>query len=55
MRRRLIEVLGVVAVSLAVIVLLKMAPFGVAGQAPASGAKTAWGDPDLQGIWTDQY
>ena len=67
MRRRLIEVLGVVAVILAVIVLLKVAPFGVAGQAPASGAKagttaitgpvpkTAWGDPDLQGIWTDDF
>jgi hypothetical protein len=67
MRRRLIEVLGVVAVILAVIALLKVAPFGVAGQAPASGAKagttairgpvpkTAWGDPDLQGIWTDDF
>jgi hypothetical protein len=53
MRRRLIEVLGVVAVILAVIVLLKVAPVGVAGQAPAT--KTAWGDPDLQGIWTDDF
>ena len=67
MRRRLLEVLGVVAVILAVIVLLKGVPVGVAGQAPAPGdkagttatagpaAKTAWGDPDLQGIWTDEF
>jgi hypothetical protein len=67
MRRRLLEVIGVVAVILAVIVLLKVVPVGVAGQAPAPGAKagttattgpatkTAWGDPDLQGIWTDDF
>ena len=53
MRRRLLEVLGVVGVILAVIVLLKVAPAGSATQAP--GSKTAWGDPDLQGIWTDDY
>src|SRR4051812_31648714 len=23
-------------------------------QAPASAPKTAWGEPDLQGIWTDE-
>ncbi len=58
MRRRLLAVLGVVAVILAVIVLLKVAPVGVAGQASAatgSATKTAWGDPDLQGIWTDEF
>jgi hypothetical protein len=53
MRKRLLEVLGVVGVILAVIVLLKVAPAGSATQ--ASGSKTAWGDPDLQGIWTDDY
>jgi len=56
MRKRLLEMLGVVAVILAVIVLLKMAPIGVAGQATTGAAsKTAWGDPDLQGIWTDDF
>ena len=67
MRRRLLEVLGVVAVILAVIILLKVAPVGLAGQSPGPGAKagttaragpapkTAWGDPDLQGIWTDEF
>jgi hypothetical protein len=56
MRRRLLAVLGVVAVILAVIVLVKVAPVGIAGQTPAGSAtKTAWGDPDLQGIWTDEF
>jgi len=53
MRKRLLKVLGVVAVILAVIVLLKMAPAGTASASTA--LKTAWGDPDLQGIWTDDY
>src|SRR5437870_3579518 len=59
MKRRLLEVFGVVAVIVVVIVLLKVAPVGVAGVAPASGGsgapKTGWGDPDLQGIWTDEF
>ena len=67
MRRRLFEALGVVAAILAVIVLLKVAQARVAGQASAPGTtagttatpgpvpKTAWGDPDLQGIWTDDF
>jgi hypothetical protein len=25
------------------------------GQAPPDGARTPWGEPDLQGIWTDPY
>jgi hypothetical protein len=65
MRRRLLEVLGVAAVILMVTVLLKLTPLRVAGQdatarAQAEGGakagsavKTPWGDPDLQGIWTD--
>jgi len=61
MKRRLLEVFGVVAVIVAVIVLLKVAPVGVASVAPASAgsggtaSKTGWGDPDLQGIWTDDF
>jgi len=58
MRRRLLAVLGVGALILAVIVLVKVAPVGVAGQTSAatgSSTKTAWGDPDLQGIWTDEF
>src|SRR5580704_10672601 len=45
------------------VVVLKLAPVRVAGQtaapkpAAATGAaiKTSWGEPDLQGIWTDEY
>jgi hypothetical protein len=67
MRRRFLEVIGVAAVFMAVIVLLKLTPVHVTGQASrptaaAGGAattgpapKTAWGEPDLQGIWTDEY
>ncbi len=53
MRKRLLEVLAVVGMVLAVIVLLKVAPARSAST--AQGLKTGWGDPDLQGIWTDDY
>jgi len=52
MRKRLLPVLGVVGVIIAVIILLKVAP---AGSATPQGSRTGWGDPDLQGIWTDDY
>src|ERR1700682_4565011 len=51
----------------AVIGLLKLTAVPVAGQTPTAPAKagaaakagpapkTPWGDPDLQGIWTDDY
>src|ERR1700752_3100162 len=52
MRKRLIPVLGVVGVILAVIILLRVAP---AGSATPQGSRTSWGEPDLQGIWTDEY
>ncbi len=56
MRQRMLELLGVVAVIITVVGLVS-----VAGQAPRTGAqtgpapKTSWGEPDLQGIWTDDY
>ena len=53
MRKRLLEVLAVVGMVLAVIVLLKVAPARSAST--TQGTKTGWGDPDLQGIWTDDY
>jgi len=64
MRRRSLEVLGVVALILAVIVLLRLAPLGPGATAGAkaegttkagTAPKTQWGEPDLQGIWTDDY
>ena len=41
-------------VGIAITALLLM-PSGIAGQAPAGStpARTAWGDPDLQGIWNN--
>ena len=67
MARRFLEVIALAMVFLAAIVLLKQAQVSVAGQAskpaaPAQAAavngpapKTPWGEPDLQGIWTDIY
>ena len=64
MRRRLLEFVAVAAVLAAVIVLLKLAPISGAAQAPGDGEgaastssvpRTPWGEPDLQGIWTDVY
>ena len=63
MRRRLLEVAGVATLFMTVAVLLKLAPVPAAGQAPAApgGAEaapatpTAWGEPDLQGIWATDY
>ena len=66
-RRRILEVIGVAAVILAVVMLLKLAPVPVAGQSSKPTAtvaerekagpatKTSWGEPDLQGIWTNEY
>src|SRR5262245_14210284 len=69
MSRRAFQVIGVGAAVLAVVGLLKLVP--VAGQAPAGkdeagpakegvekagpAGKTPWGDPDLQGIWTNDF
>jgi hypothetical protein len=67
MSRRLLTCIGVLV---AVIALVKFAPAFVAGQSSASGdpapkketakkpgpaPRTPWGEPDLQGIWTDEY
>jgi hypothetical protein len=58
MRRRLIEVIGVVAVVVVIagLMLVSRGPLKETSAGAASSAlKTAWGDPDLQGIWTDPY
>ena len=62
MKRRLLESLGVAVVLVGLIVLLQLS-VSVAGQAPAGetsaatgpAPKTAWGHPDLQGIWLDEF
>jgi hypothetical protein len=53
MRKRLLEVIGVAAVILVVTALLKLMPG--AGVKAATALKTQWGEPDLQGIWTDDF
>ena len=65
MSRRSLKLIGLAAGIMVVVVLVKLAP--VAGQVPTAKAaaadtekagpagKTAWGEPDLQGIWTNHY
>ena len=56
MNTRILELIGVAVVLAAVVGLLMWAPApAVVGAAQAQAYVTAWGEPDLQGIWTDQY
>ena len=63
MRRSVLQLIGVSVVVLAVILLLKFAVTDQTSKAAdndtrgtkSSGLKTPWGEPDLQGIWTDEY
>src|SRR5206468_12262958 len=64
MRRPVVQVIVVCALVLAVFVLLRFAAADLSSRpaagadAPgtkASGLKTPWGEPDLQGIWTDEF
>src|SRR4051812_24202085 len=58
MQRRLIEVIGVAAIVMVVagLLLVSRSPLnGTSAGAAGTPLKTAWGDPDLQGIWTDPY
>ena len=67
MGRRLLQLIGVAAVVVPVAVLLRLATVPVAGQTPSASAQsgagaqsdpaptTPWGEPDLQGIWTNDY
>ena len=50
--RRLHELLGVAAVFTTVTVLLQLTAGSVRGQAPSA---TAWGHPNLEGIWLDVF
>ena len=54
MRRRWVELTGAAVVLAGVIGLLELAQVPVAGQ-DREVPRTAWGDPDLQGIWTTNY
>jgi len=59
MRNRLLKSVGASVVIVSVLVFLKPTEMIVANGAPADSAKgaalkTPWGEPDLQGIWTDE-
>lgn len=45
---------SVLAVATALGAVLAVSVASNAAQSPTTAAKTAWGDPDLQGIWTDE-
>jgi hypothetical protein len=58
MRRRLLVVTVVLALVGAVAGLLRLTGSAAQGQTAVKAGpapRTAWGDPDLQGIWTDPY
>ena len=55
MRNRIIGVIGVVVIVLVVAGLLRMTGMSVDSQTAGPSPKTSWGEPDLQGIWTDPY
>lgn len=57
MRKRLLGLVGVAALGAAAgVLMLAQGPDGsrTAGSA-GDGGRTAWGDPNLEGIWTDVY
>jgi hypothetical protein len=56
MRSRLLKAFGASVVIVSVLVFLKPTEVTVAREAPAvaPALKTPWGEPDLQGIWTDE-
>jgi hypothetical protein len=50
----------IAAVGLSAVILLSIAPAQAQTSAapnttPASALRTPWGEPDLQGIWTDEF
>src|SRR5213594_3447687 len=53
MRHRLLGVIAIAAVVIVTAGLLRTARMPATDRGPAS--KTPWGEPDLQGIWTDPY
>jgi hypothetical protein len=55
MNRRVIAFIGVAAAILVVVGFLKVTVVPVSGQTRTAALKTAWGDPDLQGIWNQKF
>ena len=54
MRIRLLTSIGASVAAVSVLVALSPAAVTAANEAAAPSLKTAWGEPDLQGIWTDE-
>jgi hypothetical protein len=59
MRNRFLKSVGAAALIVSVLVFLKPADLTFANESPTASAKstalkTVWGEPDLQGIWTDE-
>src|ERR1700747_2923964 len=53
MRERLSGLIAIAAAAAATVVVSVSAP-RTSAQAQAPSLKTPWGEPDLQGIWTDE-
>jgi len=54
MRTRPLTSIGVAAVIVSALVLFRPTQVTVAQQTSEAALKTPWGEPDLQGIWTDE-
>src|SRR5882762_4877781 len=52
--RFLSSMIGVAVAAAAVSAVIAVSIKGTSAQAPDPGLKTPWGEPDLQGIWTDE-
>ena len=48
------SMIGVAIAAVAIGVVVSVSVTGTSAQAPAQALKTPWGEPDLQGIWTDE-
>ena len=60
MRPRVLTSIGLMALTSVVSLLIVGAQSGTDSRkpvtaSPGSASRTPWGDPDLQGIWTDVY
>jgi hypothetical protein len=54
MRNRFLMSAGAAALIVSVVVVLQSTDTTAQGQPSAAALKTPWGEPDLQGIWTDE-
>ena len=57
MRNRVTGSMATVAIAAAVSAAVALPATPASAQTPAAGVslKTPWGEPDLQGIWTDEF